>query len=297
MILSRENGCYGRGRGKHLVILFLLVIAPFVVPREGTNAEPLRLGFLPYIAPSRLINRYTPLAEYLATKLVREPRIIIAKNYEEHIWNIRDGRADIAFLGAATYVRLVEKAGAQRLLARYEINGQSTFQGVIIVTEESPLTDLSQMRNRRMAFGDPRSTLSHLVPRAMLLEVGLNVNDLKRHAFLGSHDNVVMGVLMGRYDAGGIAEEVYAEYQEKGIRELARSTPVSTHVFIATACLSESDARRVAELLHGLDNDPLGRRVIEAVGPPVTGFVPATDSDYDGVREVFRTLRAAGVEP
>jgi hypothetical protein len=72
---------------------------------------------------------------------------------------------------------------------------------------------------RRMAFGDPRSILSHLVPRAMLLDVGLAVNDLKRHTFLSNHHNVVMGVLMGRYDAGSIAEEVFAEYQERDIRE------------------------------------------------------------------------------
>jgi phosphonate transport system substrate-binding protein len=106
-----------------------------------------------------------------------------------------------------------------------------------------------------------------------------------------------MGLLMGGYDAGGIAEEVYAEYRERGIRELTRSKPLSTHMFIATARLSETDERLVEELLHGLGNDPVGRRVIEAIGPSVTGFVPATDSDYDGVREIFRTLRVAGVEP
>lgn len=279
------------------VALLLLFITLSVIPWGGMTAETLRIGFPPYIAQSKLMDRYTPLAEYLARKLGREPRIVVAKNYEEHIWNIRDQVVDIAFLGAAPYVKLVETDGAQRLLARYEINGQPTFRGIIIVTEVSPIKALRQLHDRRMAFGDPRSTLSHLVPRAILLEAGLAVSELGHHAFLGSHDNVAMGVLMGRYDAGGIAEEVFAEYSGRGIRELTRSKPISTHAFIATARLSDADEQRVAELLQRLADDPAGRRVIDAVGPPVTGFAPASDSDYDGVRGVFQTLRAEGVEP
>jgi hypothetical protein len=149
MILSRENGLYRRMQLKSLIALLILIFEPFVLTREGTAAEPLGIGFLPYILPSKLVDRYTPLAEY----------------------------------------------------------------------------------------------------------------------------------------------------RERGIRELTRSKPLSTHVFIATARLLETDERLVAELLHGLNNDPVGWRVIEAIGPPVTGFVPATDSDYDGMREIFRTLSAAGVEP
>ena len=102
-------------------------------------------------------------------------------------------------------------------------------------------------------------------------------------------------MLIGRYNACGLSEEVYAEHREGGIRELTRTKPSSTHVFIPTARLSEIEGRLVVEMLYGLANDPLGRRVIEVVGPPVTGFVPATDSD-DEVREVLGTLRAAGME-
>ena len=103
-------------------------------------------------------------------------------------------------------------------------------------------------------------------------------------------------MLTGRYNAGGLGEEVYAEHREGGIRKLTRTKPSSTHVFIPTARLSETDGRLVAEMLYGLGNDPLGRRVVEVAGPPVTGFVPATDSDDDGAREILGTLRAAGME-
>lgn len=277
----------------------LALFLSFVVGAGGawSGEPPLRLGFLPYIAPSALIERYTPLSDYLGREMGREARIVIAKNYEEHIWNIRDGKVDIAFLGAATYVKLVEKNGPQRLLARYQMNGQPTFHGIIIVPGDSRLTTLSQLRGKRMAFGDPRSTLSHLVPRAMLLQAGVDVRDLKKHKFLGSHDNVVMGVMMGRYDAGGIAEEVFVEHKDRGIRALAASTPLSTHVFIAAPEMPEADAARVKSLLEALSSHSEGRRIIQSVGAPVTGFESTRDSDYDGMREVMKTLRAAGVEP
>lgn len=277
-----------------LLLIILSMSAPF---SAHAGDEPLRIGFLPYIAPSQLIERYTPLADYLGKALGRPGRVVIAKNYEEHIWNLNDGKIDIAFLGAASYVKLVEEQGERRLLARYEMDGRPTFQGIIFTSSTHSISTLAEVKGKRFAFGDPRSTLSHLVPRAMLLSEGIDITDLRKHAFLGSHDNVIMGVLFGRYDAGGVAEEVFAEHADKGLRVIQRSTPISTHVFVASDRLPDELRGRIAALLHDLKNHAEGRRVIEAVGAPVSGFVPAEDGDYASVRDVFRSLRGAGVEP
>lgn len=282
---------------KCLLLIGLLSILGIGITARADDAQTLGIGFLPYIAPSELLERYTPLVNYLGRQLGRPAHIIITKDYTGHIQNLKNGKIDIAFLGAATYVKLVEEKEPIRLLARYEMNGQPFLHAIILTRQDSPLRDLKGMRGKRMAFGDPNSTLSYLVPRTMLLDQGLDVRDLAEHGFLGNHENVVNNVLFGRYDAGAVADEVFAQYKDKPLRVLASSAPFSAHVFVAAGHVTAAEAAQIAKLLQGLKDTPDGRAALQAIGLPVTGFVAAKDADYDSMRKVFAKLRAVGVKP
>ena len=278
-------------------LLAVLLGLLYGIPAMADEGQVLRIGFLPYLAPSVLMERYTPLANYLGRQLGRPARIVITKDYAGNIQNLKNGKIDIAFLGAAEYVSLVDETGPTHLLARYEMNGQPYLHCLILTRQDSPLRELKDMRGKRMAFGDPHSTLSHLVPRAMLLDAGLDVSVLAEHGFLGNHENVVMNVLFGRYDAGAIADEVFNQYRDKPLRVLAQSRPYSAHVFVAADHVPAAEAEQISRLLQGLKDTVEGRAVIQAIGPPVTGFVAARDADYDPMRAVLKQLRAAGVKP
>jgi len=282
---------------RHLFLICMLHLLGTSLTALADDAPPLRIGFLPYIAPSELLGRYTPLANYLGQQLGRTARIVITKDYAGHMQNLKEGNIDIAFLGAASYVKAVEQGGPLRLLARYEMNGQPYLHSLILTRQNSPLKTLKDMRGKRMAFGDPNSTLSHFVPRAMLLDQGLGISNLTEHAFLGSHDNVVNNILFGRFDAGAVADEVYSQYKDKPLRILASSTPYSAHVFVAAKHVTAAEFAQIAKLLRTLKDTPEGAAALNAIGSPVTGFVVATDADYDPMRKVFKKLRAAGVAP
>jgi phosphonate transport system substrate-binding protein len=280
-----------------LILSGLLYFLSTTLPGYADETPALRIGFLPYIAPSELVERYTPLADYLGQRLGRTARIVVTKNYADHIQNLKNGTIDIAFLGAATYVKAVEDNVALNLLARYEMDGKPFLHSLILVRQNSPLKTLQDMRGKRMAFGDPNSTLSHLVPRAMLLNQGLGTRDLAELGFLGNHENVVNNVLFGRYDAGAIADEVYTQFKDKPLRVLARSAPYSAHVFVSANHVTAAEAAQIAKLLQGLKDSPDGMVALQAIGPPVTGFVAATSADYEPMRQVFKQLRAAGINP
>jgi phosphonate transport system substrate-binding protein len=282
--------------------IFIILVTIGLGFSSGVYADKsndiIRIGFLPYIQPSLLLKKYTPLAKHLTQKLKVPVKIHIAKNYEEQILNLTDGKIDIAFLGAAVYVKRAEAMEKPpRIIARYEMNGKPSFSGVIIVKKESDINKISDLKGKSMAFGDARSTLSHLVPRDMLLLEGLNVEKLSRHGFLGSHDNVIMNVLFGEYDAGGIADEVFEKYKDKPIRILATSTPISPHVFVAADHMKDVMFNKIRDELINLKSSVNGKKVIDSIGLPVTGFVVGVDEDYDGVRKVFSRLRKAGIEP
>jgi len=273
----------------------LVALAAMSGPARGD--EPLRLGVHPYLPATELVKRFTPMAKYLEEALGRPVEVVISRNYEEHIDRVGKGEVDIAYMGPASYVLLVERYGKRPILARQEVQGQDTFRGVIIVRKESPLRELSELRGKRFAFGDPDSTMSHLVPRHMLIEAGVDAEDLAGYKFLKGHHNVALGVLLGDFDAGAVKEEVFYEYEERGLRALRWTPEISDRLFVASPKLPRETVKALREAMFRLKDSPRGRAVMAAIKEEITDLVPGRDEDYENLRRIMRGLEARGIRP
>ena len=262
----------------------------------GEGRAPLSLAVHPYLSPSELIGRFTPLAVMLGRRTGREIRIEISSDYADHVSRIGQGRADIAYMGPASYVRAASVYGKFPLLAKQEINGKPYFTGVIIKRAGSPLGDLKGMKGGRFAFGDPGSTMSHLVPRYMLIEAGLMTGDYESE-FLQNHDNVALGVLVGDFDAGAVKEETFHKYRGRGIEALAFTPEISEHLFIARRDLDPDTVRALRQTMLALAGEPGGMQALTSIKPEISGLVPVEDSDYDNLRAIIKRLEREGVTP
>lgn len=267
---------------------------------HGTDvhaAPPLKLGIHPYLSSSEIVRRFTPLAEYLSKELKRPVTIEIASSYATHIQNIGTDTLDIVLLGPASYVIMTRDYGRKPVLAVFESNGTKTFRGTIIVKKDSPITALSQLKGKKFAFGDRASTMSHLVPRYMLLKKDVDISDLAGHAFLANHQNVCLGVLAGDFDAAAVKEEVFLEYEPKGLKAIAFSPEINDHIFVASAKLPHKTVQSVRKALISLNNRPEGKQILSTIQKNLDALVPGKDSEYDNLREILQVLKKAGVEP
>ncbi|TCK18585.1 phosphonate transport system substrate-binding protein [Thiogranum longum] len=254
---------------------------------------PLLLGIHPYKTPSRLLAAFTPLADYLSKGLGRRVEIRISPDYQSHIQAIGEDRLDIAYLGPASYIALTEKYGEKPLLAKQVIHGKATFRGAIIARSDSTIRSLAELKGKRFAFGDPESTMSSLLPRYMLLQAGIRLEDLAAYRFLGSHNNVALGVLSGDFDAGGVKEAVYKKYRAKGLKLVTYTPEIAEHLFVASKRMDRSRVKRIGNLLLALDKSANGRKIMEAIKPGMTAMVRVKDSDYQTLRDILRTLKRA----
>ena len=274
--------------------VFLLVVALTLASQasaeSSATAGPITLGIHPYLPEPELRKRYEPLAQYLQRSLGSKVSLRVASDYEEHMALVGADKIDIAFLGPALYVRTVEKYGHKPLLARLETRGKPFFNGYLVTRQGSGVTDIASLRGKSFAFGDPASTMSHLIPRHMLLAADVDVEDLSNHDFLGSHTNVALAVMRGDYDAGAVKGEVAAAFREKGLRAFAKSAPFSEHVFVARSDAAPAFIRAVTNALYRLSESPEGRAILSGMKRGITGMVPAKDNDYDNLREVLTTL-------
>ena len=279
---------FHKSRGRRAGILVALTVwCSALTLTSVLAAEPVVLGVHPYLLASEILNRFTPLAEHLAATMDRPVVVSVAPDYDSHIKRIAEGAVDIAYLGPAAYVTLTDVHGPQILLARLVVNGSPQFYGYIVVRTDSPLARLTDLKGKRFAFGDEQSTMSHLVPNAMLAEARVSKQDLAHHAFVGSHENVALSVLAGAFDAGGVKEEIYQAYRDKGIRVLAKSPPVSEHLFVASTRLSNKETTVVRETLLSLTATAQGRVALKAIKSTADDLATVSDADYDPLRKMI----------
>lgn len=282
------------GRRSTALLLVMLFLALVFCPQE-LRAEPrsaLTLGVHPFLSATETINKFTPLAEYLSRKLNREVKIYVSKDYASHVERFASGGADIAFFGPASYVELTEKYGQQSVLAVMQVQGgKTTFQGVIFTRDASPIKTLSDLKGKRVAFGDAMSTMSHYIPTYMLIESGVNEADLAASAFLGNHDNVAMAVLGGEFDAGALKLDVFEKYKKKGARAVAYSDDYTEHLFAARWGLAPQTVEEIKSALLALAGSEEATKILTPINSRATGLMPVKDSDYDNLRNVLSTLK------
>lgn len=268
--------------GVHLVLAYSMVPA----------AEILTLGIHPYKSSSKLLNAYTPLAEYLSSELGVQVKIQIAPDYDTHLKRIGKDEVDIAYMGPASYVAMVDQYGKKPIIARQFIKGIPTFQGKIISRSDSKYNILHDLTGARFAFGDQRSTMSHLVPRYMLIEDKVKLASFK---FLGSHDNVALGVLSGDYDAGAVKEAVFYKYRNKGLKAIATTPALSEHLFVSSSKINKDLYHAICQAFYKLDKLPQGKLIMTSIKNGISSFGPANDQDYDNLRVILDVLKRHGL--
>ena len=278
------------------IILMLMLGGNSATHASEASGQPVVLAVHPYLSYQELQKRYEPLADYLEKALNKEVVVRIGRDYGEHITYVGKDQVDIAYLGPAAYVRMVQKYGKKPLLARLAVNGEPVFRGYLVTSPDSGVNDLQSLRGKRLAFGDPKSTMSHFVPRHMMLEAGIEVGMLEDYQFLGSHKNVALAVLSGAYDAGAVKEEVYDAFKARGLKAIATSDPFSEHLFVARSDAPEEFVVTVRNALYRLSETPEGRTILGNIKHGVTALVPVDDSDYDNLRKVLEMLGEHGVE-
>lgn len=303
-MVTRRTGC----------LLVLLLLGPFG-PWFQTGAEAgpqassrvaahtgvgmpasLKLGVHPYLPELYIKQRFMPLVDHLSAALGIPVVLSVSADYRSHILRVGEGDVDFAYMGPASYVKLVDRFGTRPLLARQAVFGEPTFNGVIFVRDDSRVTSLEGLRGKRFAFGDRNSTMSYLVPMSMLLAAGVGLNELGGHEFFGSHQGVALAVLRRQADAGAVKQEVYARYRHRGLRAVVLTPQISEHLFVARDGLSPALVAELRARLLALDESSSGREVLRAIKPSLTAMVPVADGDYDSLRRLMAHIPAGGAD-
>lgn len=278
---------------RSLLSITMAALISIFVSQISFGAEPdpqvLKVALLPDENASTIIKNNDGLRKYLEAKLGKKIEMVVTTDYSSMIEAMRHERIDLAYFGPLSYLLAKSKSNIEAFAALMK-KGSMTYQGVIIANTASGVKSLVDIRGRDMAFGDQASTSSHLIPKAMLKDKGLEAKkDYNKH-FVGSHDAVAVAVQNGNAQAGGLSKPIFESLVQRGIissekvKVIAESEQFPEYPWTMRSDLDPQLKQKISQAFLSLDDK-------EVLKPfKADGFGAISDKDYDTVRNLAKVL-------
>jgi phosphonate transport system substrate-binding protein len=274
-----------------VLLCLVLGISGACLAYGAPEADPgtLKVALLPDENASTVIKNNQPLKKYLEEKLGKKIELVVTTDYSSMIEAMRHGRIDVAYFGPLSYVLAKSKSDIEPFAA-LERKGSTTYQGVIVANAAAGIKSLKDIKGKNMAFGDPASTSSHLIPKSLLAAQGLEAKKDYQEHFVGAHDAVALTVQTGKADAGGLSKTIFESLVARGVikpdkvKVVAESKPFPEYPWVLRSNLKPELKKQIASAFLGIKD----KTVLKAF--KADGFAPITDRDYNVVRDLAHML-------
>lgn len=247
-----------------------------------------------------------PIIEMLKKETGKEINFQIGTDYAAIIEGLRDKKIDIADFGPFSYV-LAKQQGAEitAVAARVDKRGEDPgYQSYGFTQADSPIRTLADFRGKKICFVDPDSISGYLYPSAGLLTVGIELEKDTTPFFAGRHDASVLAVANRQCDAGFALDRMVdwqlierGQLQPDQIRTVWKSEKIPGPLLAIADHLDAELRRQLTTILQDKANADYLRANGFCQGECTIvdgfsyGYQPATDADYDSVRELCRKIQ------
>jgi phosphonate transport system substrate-binding protein len=268
----------------------LILLMPLSLPAQAR--EKLTIGLLPEMNVFTQMQRYRPLADYLGRKLNIDVQLTMLSRYGNIIERLRENRIDAAFLGSFTGALAISQLNVEPLARPINLDGTSTYHGLLFVRKDSGIKNVPDMRNKTIALVERATTAGYIFPLAYFKRNGVEEYDtyLKEYFFAGSHDATIDAVYKKKADIGAAKNTIYDYYMSinpqvaEEIKILARSSPVPSNGLCVLPSVSKKMRTQLRETLLALDAGAEGREVLKKLR--AIKFVPTARQDYEPVMDL-----------
>jgi phosphonate transport system substrate-binding protein len=258
--------------------------------KKWRNPSTIVFTYTPVEDPAVYEKIFDPFTKHLAQCTDKKVMFFQVQSNAAQIEAMRAGRLHVGGFSTGPTAFAVNIAGAVPFAIKGTDKGGQTYNLIVVARKDNAaVKTLADLKGRKVAHTSPSSNSGHMAPMALLPKQGVTPGTDYKILFSGKHDQSVLGVNSGDYDAATVASDVFERMAHRGtikeddFRILYRSAPFPTSSFAYAHDLEPKlrdkllqcfmDYRFSPEMSKALDNN--------------TRFYPATYlKDYAVVREV-----------
>src|SRR5689334_11331795 len=185
-------------------------------PAKLKNPSTIVFTYTPVEDPAVYENIFKPFTTYLAKCLDKKVVSYQVQSNAAEIEAMRSGRLHVRGFSTGLTAFAANLRGA----IPFAVKGtEKEFQGynlIVVVKASSPYQKLSDLKGKKVAHTSPSSNSGHLAPLALFPGEGLTPDKDYKPIFSGKHDQSILGVGSGDYDAGAVASDVFHRMGVRG---------------------------------------------------------------------------------
>lgn len=211
------------------------IAAPAAAQTWTEEYPAFRYGVQSVETQSAAMSRYERFGTYVQEKLGVDLELYLASEYSGVIQAIAAGQIEVMDMGASGYAAawIETNGGVEPLVVPQETDGSIGYYSVMFVRADSDIQSFEDTKGRSFAWADPNSASGYLFPLVSMRERGIDPEEhFSNVVFSGGHEQSIIGVLDGAYDAAVTWTNNPEEHTRGGI-----------HMMLERGVLEEKDIR------------------------------------------------------
>ncbi len=214
-------------------------------PAKLKNPSTLVFSFQPVENPAVYEKLFRPFTEYLGQCTGKRVVFFQVQSNSAMIEAMRSGRLHIGAFSTGSTMFAVNIAGAVPFAMRGTAKGPEATHLLVITRKDSPIQKMADLKGKKVAHASPSSNSGNLAPRALFPALGITPDKDYQVVYSGKHDQSILGVKSGDYDAGAVAGDVLERMAERGVVKMDDFRTIYT-----------SDKFPTSGYVHAHDLDP-----------------------------------------
>jgi phosphonate transport system substrate-binding protein len=273
--------------------LAIAAAAALAVPAHAQAQAELKFAVTDVVGLENLQREWGPFQKALESKTGLKLAFFAVTNRTAAVEAMNAKRVDLVFTGPAEYVVFRARTNAVPVIALQRVD----YYPNVVVRTDSGITEVAELKGKKVAFGSVGSTSRHLGPMQVLADLGLN----PREDIQVTHVSGNVGFeALKRGDIAAMGMN-YTDYQRLVERDpttpyfvIARGRDLPLDLILAG---SHVDPSVVQRLRKGIADNAaeMTKAILAGEGENVKfkgmTWVPSVrDEDYNYVRKMYRTI-------
>lgn len=266
-------------------------------PSEFADPSTLVFAYTPVEDPAIYEDIWQPFIDHLEEVTGRDVQFFAVQSNAAEVEAMRSGRLHIAGFSTGPTPFAVNLAGAIPFAIMGTEDGRFGYTLQVYTRKDSGIDSMEDLKGKRVAHTSPTSNSGNQAPRALFPKMGVVPGEDYEVVYSGSHDQSMLGVVAGDYDAAPVASEVVERMAERGLYDpdevkiIYESKPFPTTSYTYAHDLDPALVEKIKEAFFTfkLEGTALGKEFSN-----VSKFIPIDyKEDWDVIRQI---QKANGVE-
>src|SRR5690625_1922581 len=259
-------------------------------PEDVVDPNTLVFAYTPVEDPAIYEDIWLPFIEHLEETTGKSVQFFAVQSHSAQVEAMRSGRLHVGGFSTGPTPFAVNLAGAVPFALMGSDDGRFGYTLQVYTRTDSGIDEMTDLARKRVASTSPTPNSGNQAPRALFPDLGVVPEEDYEVVYSGSHDQSMLGVVAGDYDAAPVASEVVERMADRGLYDpeevkiIWESPPFPTTSYTYAHNLDPELVEKIKEAFFSFDFEGT------ALGEEFSGvskFIPISyKEDWEVIRQI-----------